>query len=190
MLLKILDNTLLSHNWYILRKYVFKFQKRNGEIETHKREVYDRGNGAAILLYNTQKKSVILTKQFRLPTYLNQNKNGMMIEVCAGILDEENPEKCVIRETKEETGYDIKSAKKIFEAYMSPGAITEIIHFYIAEYNDQMKTGKGGGLDEEHEDIEVIEVDFEKAYKMIANGDIKDAKTIMLLQYAKTEELF
>ncbi len=190
MLLKILDKKILSDNWYKLFKYTFRYQKRNGTVEIQKREVYDRGNGAAILLYNLEKKTIILTRQFRLPTYLNQNKDGMMTEVCAGILDEKDPEQCVIRETKEETGYEIKSAQKIFEAYMSPGAVTEIIHFFIAEYKPHMKTGKGGGLEKETEDIEVLELEFNKAYNMIEKGEIKDAKTILLLQHAKISKLF
>jgi len=186
---KILKTELLSDNWYKLDKVTFEFINKNGEKEIHKREVYDRGNGATILLYNTGKRKIILTKQFRLPSYLNGNKDGLLIETCAGLLDEDNPEECIKREAIEETGYKITNVKKIFETYMSPGAVTEILHFFIAEYNEKMKVSEGGGLDAEQEQIEVLEFDFNEAYNMIATGEIKDAKTIMLLQYAKINEL-
>jgi nudix-type nucleoside diphosphatase (YffH/AdpP family) len=187
--INIRESKLLSDSWYRLRKYTFDYQKNNGEIETQKREVYDRGNGAAILLYNPAKKSVILTRQFRIPTFLNGNSDGMMIEVCAGVLDKSDPEACIIRETKEETGYAIPEAHKIFESYMSPGAVTEILHFFVAEYSDDMKVDEGGGLDEEHEHIEVLEMSFNEAYELFESGEIKDSKTIMLLQYAKINQL-
>ncbi|MFC5682863.1 GDP-mannose pyrophosphatase NudK [Flavobacterium sp. MAHUQ-51] len=181
-----IQNTeLLSDNWYILNKVTFDYQKTDNKIITQKREVYDRGNGAAILLYNKENKTIILTRQFRLPTYLNGNQNGMMIEVCAGLLDQDEPEQCIIRETEEETGYRITKVQKIMETYMSPGAITEILYLFIGEYDASMKVSEGGGLDHEQEDIEVIEMPFEQAYNMIATGELKDAKTIMLLQYAK-----
>ena len=183
--IKITQTELLSNNWYILNKVTFDYQKTDNKIITQKREVYDRGNGAAILLYNKENKTIILTRQFRLPTYLNGNQNGMMIEVCAGLLDQDEPEQCIIRETEEETGYRISKVQKIMETYMSPGAITEILYLFIGEYDASMKVSEGGGLDHEQEDIEVIEMPFEKAYNMIATGELKDAKTIMLLQYAK-----
>lgn len=176
---------LLSNNRYILNKVTFDYKESEGKLETQVREVYDRGNGAVILLYNTTHKTVILTRQFRLPTYLNGNESGMLIEACAGMLDEDNPIDCVIRETEEETGYRISSVKKIFQSYMSPGAVTEILHFFIGEYQSEMKVTDGGGLKEEHEHIEVLELPFEEVYQMIASGEITDAKTIMLLQYAK-----
>lgn len=180
---------LLSDNWYILNKVTFDYQEENSPVETHNREVYDRGNGAAILLYNSVEKTVILTRQFRLPSYLNGNKTGMMIEVCAGLLDQDNPEQCIIRETEEETGYRISKVQKVFETYMSPGAVTEILHLFVGEYNSSMKVTEGGGLDSEQEHIEVMELSFDKAFTMIETGEIKDAKTIMLLQYAKIYEL-
>jgi GDP-mannose pyrophosphatase NudK len=180
---------LLSQNWYVLKKVDFAYQLNNGVWQTQSREVYDRGNGATILLYNRGKRTVILTKQFRMPTYLNGNKSGMLIEACAGLLDKDNPEECIRRETEEETGYHVSSVKKIFEAYMSPGSVTEILHFFIAEYTDDMKTSKGGGLESDQENIEVIELPFQQAFDMITRGDIKDAKTIMLLQYAKIHDL-
>lgn len=180
---------LLSDNWYILNKVTFDYQEENSPVETHTREVYDRGNGAAILLYNPIEKNVILTRQFRLPSYLNGNKTGMMIEVCAGLLDQDNPEQCIIRETEEETGYRITAVQKVFETYMSPGAVTEILYLFVGEYNASMKVNEGGGLDTEQEHIEVMELPFDKAYAMIETGEIKDAKTVMLLQYAKINKL-
>lgn len=176
---------LLSDNWYILNKVTFDYNKDSDVPETQVREVYDRGNGAVILLYNSAKKTVVLTRQFRLPTYLNGNTSGMLIEACAGMLDEDNPIDCIIRETEEETGYRLSSVKKVFQSYMSPGAVTEILHFFIGEYQPEMKVSEGGGLAEEHENIEVLEYSFNEAYQMIASGEITDAKTIMLLQYAK-----
>jgi nudix-type nucleoside diphosphatase (YffH/AdpP family) len=151
--------------------------------------VYDRGNGAGILLYNRQQKTIILTKQFRLPAYLNGNETGMMVEVCAGLLDLDHPEQCIIRETEEETGYRISTVKKIMETYMSPGAITEILHLFVGEYDASMKVNDGGGLEHEQEEIEVIEMPFVEAYNKIATGEIKDAKTILLLQYAQINNL-
>ncbi len=187
--IEILKSEILSDNWYTLRKVTFNFQKKDGTLETQVRESYDRGNGATILLYNKDLKTVILTQQFRLPTYMNGNESGMMIEACAGLLEEENAEECIRRETEEETGYAISEAKKVFEVYMSPGSVTEIIHFFVAEYNKDMKVNDGGGAIDEHENIDVLELDFAKAYNMIASGEIKDAKTIMLLQYAKINNL-
>lgn len=176
---------LLSDNWYVLNKVTFDYKMDSNDSETQVREVYDRGNGAVILLYNSAKKTVVLTRQFRLPTYLNGNSSGMVIEACAGLLDTENPEECIIRETEEETGYRLSSVKKIFQSYMSPGSVTEILHFFIGEYQSEMKVSEGGGLAEEHENIEVLEYPFNEAYQMITSGEIIDAKTIMLLQYAK-----
>jgi nudix-type nucleoside diphosphatase (YffH/AdpP family) len=176
---------LLSDNWYFLNKVTFDYKMEDQDSETQVREVYDRGNGAVILLYNSAKKTVVLTRQFRLPTYLNGNSSGLLIEACAGMLDKDNPIECIIRETEEETGYRLSSVKKVFQSYMSPGAVTEILHFFIGEYQPEMKVSEGGGLAEEHENIEVLEYPFNDAYQMIASGEIIDAKTIMLLQYAK-----
>jgi GDP-mannose pyrophosphatase NudK len=187
--IKITKNELLSDNWYTLRKITYEYQKKDGHTETQMREVYDRGNGAVILLYNKSNKSVTLTRQFRMPTYLNGNENGMMIEACAGLLDTENAEECIIRETEEETGYQINDVRKVFEVYMSPGSVTEIIYFFVGEYTNDMKINAGGGLDAEQENIEVLEIPFDKALQMVATGEIKDAKTIMLLQYAQINKL-
>lgn len=187
--IKITENSLLSDNWYILNKVTFSYQKENEKIQTHVREVYDRGNGAGILLYNTTKKTVILTRQFRLPTFLNGNKTGMMIEVCAGLLDQDHPEQAIIRETEEETGYRLNKVEKVVETYMSPGAVTEILYLFVGEYDESMKVSEGGGLASEQENIEVLEYTFDEAYAMIESGEITDAKTILLLQHAKIKGL-
>lgn len=176
------NTQILSNNWYVLKKVTFDYQHKNGKWIEQSREAYDRGNGATILLFNQLTKTVILTRQFRLPSYINGNPTGMLIEACAGLLDLDNPEDCIRRETEEETGFKIRDVKKIYEAYMSPGSVTEILYFFIAEYSKDMKTSMGGGVDE-HEDIEVMELPFVKAIDMIASGEIKDGKTIMLLQY-------
>jgi nudix-type nucleoside diphosphatase (YffH/AdpP family) len=141
------------------------------------------------LLYNTIQKTVVLTRQFRLPTYLNGNASGMMIEVCAGLLDKDYPEQCIIREAEEETGYRLSTVHKVFETYMSPGAVTEILCLFVGEYDASMKVSEGGGVDNEQENIEVLEYTFDEAFVMIGTGEIKDAKTIMLLQYAKINNL-
>ncbi len=179
----------ISDKKYTYKKVDFELELKQGEWESQSREVLDRGNGAVILLYNKTKKTVILTSQFRLPTFLNGNATGMMIEAPAGVIEDESPLKTIIRETEEETGYHIHSAEKIFEAYTSPAAVTEILHFYVAEYEDSMKKSDGGGLKEEHEHIQVLEVPLERALSMIKDGSVKDAKTIMLLQYAALNEL-
>ncbi len=179
---KIISTEILSKNWYTLKKVTFDYQHTNGTWIQQSREAYDRGNGATILLYNLSKKTVILTQQFRLPTYINGNPTGMLIETCAGLLDLDNPEDCIRRETEEETGFKIRDVKKIYEAYMSPGSVTEILYFFIAEYSKEMQLSEGGGVDV-HEDINVLEIPFKKAIEMVVAGEIKDGKTIMLLQY-------
>ncbi|SDP75660.1 nudix-type nucleoside diphosphatase, YffH/AdpP family [Mucilaginibacter sp. OK268] len=187
--IKILKTEVLSDNWYILRKIIFEATKKDGTVLKLTREAYDRGNGATILLYNRDNKTVILTKQFRMATYINGNDNGMLIECCAGLLDQNNAEDCIRRETEEETGYQIRNVKKVFEAYMSPGSVTEILYFFVAEYTKDMKISAGGGLEEEHENIEVLELPFATALQMVQTGEIKDGKTIMLLQYAQLNQL-
>ena len=186
---KILKTEILSDNWYTLRKITFEFLKKDGTTEIQSREAYDRGNGATILLYNKKQGTVILTRQFRMPTFLNGNESGMLIESCAGLLDKDNAEDCIRRETEEETGYQITHVQKVFEAYMSPGSVTEILYFFVAEYAKEMKVSDGGGLEHDQENIEVLELPFETALQMVATGEIKDGKTIMLLQYAQIREL-
>lgn len=179
--------TNLSDNWYKLDKYNFDYKQLNGEWVNQNREVYDRGDGAAILLFNREKQSLILTKQFRLPSYVNGNKDGMMIEVCAGLLEKDDPLTCIVKEAEEETGYAISNPKKVFEIYSTPGAVSEKIHYFIAEYTSEMKVSEGGGLSEETEDIEVLEIPIKEAYQMVLNGEIKDAKSIILIQYLLLE---
>ena len=189
MNVKIKTTEVLSDNWYVLNKVTYDIQQSNGTWETQVREAYDRGNGATILLYNKEQQTVVLTKQFRLPTYINGNESGMMVEACAGLLDKDNPEDCIRKETEEETGYRIRKVEKIFEAYMSPGSVTEILYFFVAEYDKDMKVSEGGGLADEQENIEVLELKFTEALDMMTTGEIKDAKTIMLLQYAQIYNL-
>jgi len=186
---KIIEEKVLSDNWYVLKKITFDLKTRSGEWQRQSREAYDRGNGAVILLYNTDLKTVILTRQFRMPTYVNGNATGMLIEACAGLLDKDNAEDCIRRETEEETGYKIREVKKVFEAYMSPGSVTEILYFFTAEYSKDMKVSEGGGHEDEQENIEVLEIPFTKALEMIRMGEIKDGKTIMLLQHLQINNI-
>lgn len=183
--INILSTEILSDNWYVLNKVTYEITQSDGSKQVQNREAYDRGNGAAILLYNVAQRTIILTRQFRLPTFLNGNPSGMLIEACAGLLDQDNPEDCIKRETEEETGYQINEVTKVFESYMSPGSVTEIIHFFIAAYDKSMKMHHGGGLAHEEEHIEVLEFQFETALKMVDSGEIKDAKTIMLIQHLR-----
>lgn len=187
--INIIQTEILSDNWYTLKKITYQGTNPDGSTVTQNREAYDRGNGATILLFNKDSRTVILTRQFRMPTYINGNDDGYLIECCAGLLDKDNPEDCIKRETEEETGYRVSSVKKVFEAYMSPGSVTEILYFFTAEYSSDIKVSNGGGVLEENENIEVIEMPFYKALEMIKTGEIKDGKTIMLLQYAQINNL-
>jgi GDP-mannose pyrophosphatase NudK len=179
---ELIKTEVLSDNWYVLRKVTFRIRKSDGSWETQSREAYDRGNGATILLYDLARQTVILVRQFRLPTYVNGNASGMLIETCAGLLDREAPEVCIVREAREETGYEVRAARKVFQAYMSPGSVTEVLHFFVAEYSGAQRAAAGGGVEEE--DIAVLEMPFADAWALIASGHIQDGKTIMLLQYA------
>ncbi len=184
-----MQTQILASNWGVLKKLTYEFLKNDGSWETQVREAYDRGNGATILLYNTSKNTVVLTRQFRLPTYLNGNENGHLLEACAGKLDDEKPEDCIIREVEEETGYRIPRAEKVFEAYMSPGSVTENIYFFTATYDEKMKVNAGGGNSNEQENIEVLEMEFPEAWGLLLKNEIRDAKTILLLQYAAINKL-
>jgi len=180
----------LSKEWATLDRIDYDYQFKDGSWKRLSRESYNRGNGTSILLYNKEKKTVILTKQFRMPAYINNENDGISIEVCAGALDKnESPETCIIREVEEEVGYKINSAQKVFEGYMSPGAVTEKMHFFVAEYTDDMKINEGGGLEIEDEEIEVLEMPLKEAIKKMNAFEIKDAKTIILLQYAQLNNL-
>lgn len=184
-----LREELLSDNWYILKKYTFELQRSDGVWQTQSREAYDRGNGAAILLYNKAKGTVVLTRQFRLPVYINGH-DGLLIEAAAGLLDDASPEARIIAEAEEETGFRVTAVEKVFEAYMSPGSVTEKLYFFIAEYSDADRSGQGGGLADEGEDIQVLEWPFEKALAAIRSGEIQDAKTIMLIQHLALQAVF
>ncbi len=183
--IKLIEKKLLSDNWYVLHNYTFDLQRKQGGVVRQRREVYDKGDGATILLYNRDKKTVVLTRQFRIPTYLNGNESGMLLETCAGLLDALSPEACIRKEVMEETGYHIEQVEKLFEAYMSPGSVTEKVHFFAAEYAPSQRLARGGGV--EDEDIEVIELPFTDALAMINDGRICDGKTIMLLHYAQLQ---
>jgi len=176
---------VLSDNWYLLKKTTFAFLRNNGEWQIQSRETYDRGNGATILLYNLAQGTVILTRQFRYPVFVNGH-HGLLIEAPAGLLDQHSPEERIKAETEEETGYRVEQVRKVFEAYMSPGSVTEKLYFFVAAYDPASKLHNGGGVESEGEDIEVLELPFADACAMIADGTIVDGKTIMLLQYAQT----
>ena len=188
--LRNITHNTLSKAWATLNRIDYDYQFKDGSWKRLSRESYDRGNGTSVLLYNKKKGTVILTKQFRMPAYANDKNDGMSIEVCAGALDkDESPETCIIREIEEEVGYKINQVTKVLEAYTSPGAVTEKMYMFIAEYSDEMKVNNGGGAHAEDEDIEVLEIAFKEAIQMIHDFEIKDAKTIMLLQYAQTNNL-
>lgn len=178
----LIKNKVLSENWFVLRNFTYDLTAKDGTTLRHKREVYDRGNGATILLYNRDKNSVVLTRQFRIATWVNGNPSGMLIETCAGLLDDDLPEDCIRREAIEETGYVVGDVEKLFELYMSPGGVTEMVHFFAAEYSEARRENAGGGIDDE--DIDVLEVTFPEAWAMVKDGRIKDGKTVTLLQHA------
>ena len=181
--IRVKDVRLLSDNHYVLKSTTFEFRRANGEWQTQKREVFDRGHAATLLPYNVASRTVVLTRQFRLPAYL-AGHDDLLIEAAAGMLDDETPEKRIRAEAEEEIGYRLHDVRKVFEAFMSPGAVTEKLHFFVAEYESSMQVGSGGGIADEGEDIEVLELPIDAALAMIADGRIVDAKTIMLLQYA------
>lgn len=187
--IEILNTELLSDNWYRLNKITFRQKDANGEWSIQSREAYDRGNGATILLYNLAQQTVILTRQFRMPTYINGNTDGMLIETCAGLLDGDNPLDAIKRETEEETGYRLGEVQKVFDLYMSPGSVTEIVHFFIAPYSQRDKISAGGGTGAD-ERIEVMEIPFQQALAMVKDGRIKDGKTVILLQHLSLSGLF
>ncbi len=183
----VIKDKILSENYFVLRNITYDLTRQNGEVIRHKREVYDRGNGATILLYNREKQSVVLIRQFRIASWVNGNESGMLIEACAGLLDDDEPEVCIRKEAVEETGYQVGEVRKVFELYMSPGGVTEIVHFFVAEYSDAQRANDGGGV--EDEDIEVLELPFEQALAMVASGEIRDGKAVILLQYLQTSGL-
>ncbi|KKY89875.1 GDP-mannose pyrophosphatase NudK [Enterobacteriaceae bacterium RIT814] len=189
MTLKIdlIKDKILSDNYFLLRNMTYDLTRENGEVVRHKREVYDRGNGATVMLYNRDKKTVVLIRQFRVATWVNGNPDGMLIETCAGLLDDDAPDVCVRKEAIEETGFAVSEVRKVFELYMSPGGVTELIHFFVAEYSDAHRANAGGGI--EDEEIEVLEMPFTEALEKVKTGEIRDGKTVILLQYLQTSGL-
>lgn len=181
---RVLHSETLSDNWYTLKKTTFEYLRNNGTWQSQSRETYDRGNGAVLLLFNPTQGTVVLTRQFRFPAFANGCADGMLIEACAGLMDGDDPESCIRREVAEETGYQIRSPRKVFEAYMSPGSVTEKLYFFVAEYQAADRTDAGGGMAHEGEDIEVLEMPLQQALDMVRSGAIQDGKTIMLLQHA------
>lgn len=179
--IKIIKDKILSDNYFILRNITYDLTRNGDDAVRQRREVYDRGNGATVLLYNPYKGTVVLVRQFRVATWVNGNEDGMLIETCAGLLDNDRPEACIRKEAIEETGFQVSNVRKLFELYMSPGGLTEIIHFFIAEYDDSLRDNAGGGVDDE--DIEVLELPLERALAMVASGEIRDGKTVLLLNY-------
>ncbi|MBZ7670301.1 GDP-mannose pyrophosphatase NudK [Klebsiella grimontii] len=185
--INVIKDKILSENWFVLRNMTYELTRSDGSVVRHRREVYDRGNGATILLYNRHKQTVVLVRQFRIATWVNGNEDGMLIETCAGLLDSDEPEECVRKEAIEETGFEVGEVRKLFELFMSPGGVTELIYFFIAEYNDTQRANDGGGVDDE--DIEVLELPYHRALEMMANGEIRDGKAVILLQYLQTSGL-
>ena len=180
---------VLSEDWYVLKKTTFDFRRRDGSVQRLSRETYDRGNGATLLLFNAARGTVVLTRQFRFPAYVNGLADGMLLEACAGLLDGRDPSDCIRREAEEETGFVVRSPRKVLEAYMSPGSVTEKLHFFVAPYEERDRVSAGGGEAAEGEDIEVLELPFETALRMVEAGEIQDAKTVLLLQHAALKGL-
>lgn len=182
--IRVVEERLLSDDWFVLKKTTFDYRRRDGSWQRQSRETYDRGNGAVLLLFNAERGTVVLTRQFRFPAFVNGCTDGMLVEACAGLLDGEDAHAAIRREVAEETGFHVRSPRKLFEAYMSPGSVTEKLHFFVAEYDEQDRRGSGGGDATEGEDIEVVELPLDEALRRIADGRIQDGKTIMLLQHA------
>jgi len=180
---RIVDVQVLSDDWYVLKKNTFDYQRADGGWQRQSRETYDRGNGATVLLVDPRRRTVVLTRQFRFPAFVNGH-DGMLIEAPAGLLEEASPEERIRAEVEEETGYRVQSVRKVFEAFMSPGSVTEKLYFFVAEYDAGSRVSRGGGVADEGEDIEVLELPFDESLSMIERGEIMDGKTIMLLQYA------
>lgn len=185
--IEVIKDKVLSENYFVLRNITYDLTRKDGEVVRHKREVYDRGNGATILLYSREKQSVVLIRQFRVATWVNGNESGLLIETCAGLLDDDEPEVCIRKEAIEETGYQVTDVRKVFELYMSPGGVTELVHFFIAEYQDDLRANAGGGV--EDEDIDVLEMPFLQALEKVKNGEIRDGKAVILLQYLQLSGL-
>ncbi|MBD8583621.1 NUDIX domain-containing protein [Frigoribacterium sp. CFBP 8766] len=183
------DVEVTSDGWHVLRRTTFDVRGRDGTWSTQQRETYDRGNGATILLVDPARDTVLLTRQFRFPAYVNDHPDGMLVEAAAGLLDEDDPETAIRREASEELGVEVGELTHVLDAYMSPGSVTERVHFYAAEYSPVDRTSAGGGVADEGEEIEVLELPFAEALAMVDDGGIVDGKTIMLLQWAALRRL-
>ncbi|WP_342779882.1 NUDIX domain-containing protein [Lacisediminihabitans profunda] len=175
---------LVASGWHVLRRTTFDYLDANGAVSSQQRETYDRGNGATILLYDAARRTVLLSRQFRFPAYVNGHPDGMLIETAAGLLDDDDPATAIRREAGEELGVDVGELQHVFDVFMSPGSVTEKVHFFAAPYSDASRTSGGGGVAEEGEEIDILELQFDEALGMIDDGRIADAKTIMLLQWA------
>jgi nudix-type nucleoside diphosphatase (YffH/AdpP family) len=178
-----------SEGWHVLRRTTFTFRRRDGQQVVQQSETYDRGNGATILMYDHDRRTVLLTRQFRFPAYVNDHIDGMLIETAAGLLDDDAPDVAIRREASEELGVTVGDLQHVFDLYMSPGSVTERVHFFAAPYVRNDQTGPGGGLQEEGEDIEVLEIPFDEALAMTSDGRIVDGKTVILLQWAAITHL-
>jgi nudix-type nucleoside diphosphatase (YffH/AdpP family) len=187
---RVVDVELLAAGWHVLRRTTLDHRGADGVWSRQQRETYDRGNGATVLLYNRDLHTVLLTRQFRYPVYVNDHPDGMLIETAAGLLDDDDPATAIRREAAEETGVEIGELEHVYDVYMSPGSVTERIHFFAAAYDATSRTGAGGGLADEGEEIDVLEVDFDESLAMIRDGRIQDAKTILLLQWAAIDGPF
>lgn len=186
---RITDIEVLSDNWYVLRKATFEYRSRDGTWSTQQREAYDRGDGVTILMVDWSRRTVLLTRQFRMPAYLNGHPDGMLIEAPAGLRDGDSAVEAICREAEEETGYRVENPTQIYDPFMSPGSVTERVAFFVAEYSHEHRVGDGGGLATEGEDIHLVEMALDRAYDAVRTGAIADGKTIMLLQWAELQEL-
>lgn len=180
---------ILSNTWKPLKLFSYQYTRTDGAIEEQIREVYDKGDGAAVFMYNKTNQKVLFTQQFRMPAFINGVDNGVVTEVPAGMLDTDDPETCIIREIEEETGYRVPKVNKVRQCFMTPGAVTEITHMFVAEYDESMKVAPGGGLDSEQEDIFVFEMSFSEVKNKIEKDEFNDAKTLILVQYALIHNL-
>ncbi|MET0811757.1 MAG: NUDIX domain-containing protein [Microbacterium sp.] len=187
---RVTDVEVLASAWHVLRRTTLEYRTPSGAWETQQRETYDRGNGATVLLYDPARRTVLLTRQFRYPVYVNDHPDGLLIETAAGLLDDDDPEAAIRREAAEETGVEIGELEHVWDVYMSPGSVTERIHFYAAAYDGGTRSGDSGGLAEEGEHIELLELVIDDALAMVRDGRIQDAKTIMLLQWAALDGPF
>jgi GDP-mannose pyrophosphatase NudK len=187
--IEIVQRNVIVKGWSTLEKFTVAYTDKHNQRTSHELEAYQRGDGCCVFLYNPATKKVILTQQFRIPTYINGNPTGFLIEVCAGKLDVADPAVCIRREILEETGYQVPEVQQVMVAYSTPGSVSEKCYYFVAAYNEQMKVSEGGGLEEEQEELDVLEMPFTEAVRLLNAGEIRDAKTILLLQYALIHRL-